>query len=56
MKKIQSFKCEQSKDIYERLMRNNDKTIKCKCGANANRLLSAPKYFGNTVGRSPAAK
>jgi predicted nucleic acid-binding Zn ribbon protein len=55
MKKFRNFKCESSNEIYEQRVNDDKLTITCKCGSKANRTLSAPKYFGNSTGRSPAA-
>ncbi len=54
MKKIRYFKCVCSKEI-EKLVEDDVKVIECECGEFAMRMLSAPRCFGNTTGRSPAA-
>mgnify|MGYP003671176854 CR=1 FL=1 len=56
MIRIQIFKCQKTNEVFDKLMRSDDKTILCNCGAQASRLLSAPKYFGNTTGKSPATR
>ena len=54
MKKLRYFKCGSCQRQYERFVEDDVKTIECECKAKALRLLSAPKYFSNTVGRSPS--
>lgn len=56
MNKYRNFKCESSNETSERLVNDDTLTIDCKCGSKAKRTLSAPKYFSNTVGKSPAAR
>jgi hypothetical protein len=55
MKMLRSFKCLDN-HITERLIKGNEGTIVCKeCDQVAYRMLSAPRSFGNTTGRSPSA-
>lgn len=57
MKKIQNFECEECKKQQERLVKDSVKTVECvECGSKCNKMLSSPRYLGNTVGRSPALK
>ena len=49
-----NFKCGSCQRKYEKLIDSDTQTIKCECGSKALRQLSAPKYFSNTVGRSPS--
>jgi len=56
MKKIRNFKCGSCQAHYERLEDDEVRVIDCKCGAKATRLLSAPKCFQNTTGKSPSAR
>jgi len=55
MRKLRNFKCI-SGTIFERYVEDNITIVKCNCGEEAKRTLSAPRYFGNTTGRSPSAK
>ena len=55
MKKLRAFKCPCGQRI-ERLVEDDVRVIKCKCGKDANRTLSAPRCFGNTTGGSPSSR
>jgi hypothetical protein len=54
MKKLHNFKCKQC-GVFERLVNDNDRKVKCDCGKVADRTASAAKYFQNSTGRSPSA-
>ncbi len=57
MKKLRRFKCGSCQTEHERMVQDNIVVIACvKCKSKAARMLAAPRYFGNTVGRSPSAK
>lgn len=56
MRKLRTFKC--SDCDHSETVRADDGVdfIKCsECGGESKLTLSAPKYFGNSVGRSPSA-
>lgn len=55
MKKLRNFECDQC-GVFERFAKDNDNHVKCECGLLAFRMLSAPKYFSNTTGKSPATR
>ncbi len=55
MKKIRNFKCAECKHVFERMVNDDKLIINCECGGLANRVISAPRCFSNTVGRSPSA-
>jgi len=55
MKKLRRFKCGHCQREYEQLKHDDVKSVDCLCGKSAARTLSAPRYFGNTVGKSPSA-
>lgn len=54
MKKFRWFHCDSCKAKSEHRVEDGVKTVKCKCGEDAVKMLSAPKYFGNTTGKSPS--
>ena len=55
MKKIRYFKCKNNHET-ERFIDDHIKEVECEeCGSIAKRMLSAPRCFGNTTGRSPSA-
>ena len=54
MKKIRNFKCSQCHSRFERMVIDAVTIVKCDCSGEALRMLSAPKVFGNTTGRSPS--
>lgn len=57
MKKIRYFycnKCDSTKDCF---VADDTHVVNCSvCGSEMTRLLSAPKCFQNTTGKSPSAK
>jgi len=54
MKKLRNFKCSETNNVFERLAKDEQLIVECKCGGLANRTLSAPRVLGNTTGRSPS--
>jgi len=55
MKKIRYFKCDAS-HFTERLVEDNITLVKCECGEESKRQLSAPRCFQNTTGGSPSSR
>lgn len=55
MKKIRHFRCDNC-GIVERMVVDSVTVIKCECGCEAKRTISAPRYFGNSTGKSPAGR
>ena len=54
MKKIRFFKCPKD-HITERVIEDNIVVVACgECKDEAARMLAAARYFGNTIGKSPA--
>jgi hypothetical protein len=57
MKKYRSFKCGTCEEIQRDVpVKDGVTMIECKCGKQATRMISAPKCFSNTVGKSPSAR
>jgi hypothetical protein len=54
MKKLRLFKCQECGEQAERFVKDEVQTVKCECLAIMTRQVSAAKYFGNTVGKSPS--
>ena len=57
MRKIRDFKCEVCGDVFEAWVEDDVRTIDCQfCGSEdtASRCISAGRYLGNTVGKSPS--
>jgi putative FmdB family regulatory protein len=55
VKKIRDFKCTECEHVFEVFVLDDEKHVSCKrCSYKANRMLSAPRVSGNTVGRSPS--
>jgi hypothetical protein len=52
MKKLRNFNCKYC-GVVEALVEDDKRTVKCECGAQALRLVSAPRYTNNTTGKSP---
>jgi hypothetical protein len=55
MKKYRNFQCSNTNEIFERRVEDDITIVKCACGNEANRIISAGKYFSNSTGRSPSA-
>lgn len=56
MKKLRDFKCDKCGHRFESFVEDSQQWLSCiKCGGESYKQLSAPKYFGNTVGKSPSA-
>ena len=55
MKVMLNFKCSCGKVTEERID-NKTKSIVCECGEVATKMLSAPRSFGNTCGKSPSTR
>jgi len=54
MKKLRDFKC-LTGHLTERLVNDNVSTITCpECKDWAGRVISTPRYLGNTTGKSPS--
>ena len=56
MRKIRFFKCPYCDEVKEKFVEDEVRMIECECGKTANRMLSAPRCFQNTTGKSPGAK
>jgi hypothetical protein len=54
MKKLRNFKCSETNQTIERLVKDDQVIVECKCGGLANRQVSSGKVIGNTTGRSPS--
>jgi putative FmdB family regulatory protein len=54
MLKFYDFRCS-SCGVFEKMVKTETKELECKCGNVATRMLSAPKCFQNTTGKSPSA-
>ena len=56
MRIFKNFKCEESGVIFDRLVVNDITTVDCKCGGNAKRVMSAPRFLGNSTGGNASFK
>jgi hypothetical protein len=56
MKKLRNFKCNKHQTIIERYVNDDVVMSTCECGSIAVRMISAPRSFGNTTGRSPSTR
>lgn len=54
MNKLRRFKCGSCHREYEHLVEDDIQSVKCECKSRAARMLAAPRYFGNTTGKSPS--
>ena len=55
MKKLRNFKCSTCDKTFERMVEDTVTIVMCPCDGEATRCISAPGYWGNSTGRSPAA-
>jgi hypothetical protein len=55
MKKIRQFKCQVCDEYSENYVEDNVKEFMCDCGGVKLRMISAPRYFNNTTGKSPSS-
>ena len=55
MKKLRNFKCLDG-HIFEKLVTDNVTQLTCDCGKESKRMISAPRCFGNTTGKSPSTR
>ena len=44
MIKVYDFRCENG-HVYEKFVDSSDTTSRCKCGAGATKMLSAPPFI-----------
>ena len=56
MKIFKAFKCQESDTIFERLVTSEITLVKCKCGSEANKIITAPKFLGNSTGANASFK
>jgi hypothetical protein len=54
MKKLRDFNCSNC-GVFEKFVPDTKLVVLCKCGDQAHRLVSAPRCFQNTVGKSPSS-
>ena len=54
MKMLRIFKCKPCKIEMEEFVNTDDKVECSECGKECLKMLSSPRYFGSTTGRSPA--
>ena len=56
MRKFRTFKCIECNHVDDRLVQDDVNTIDCReCAGVTELQISAPRYFGNSTGRSPSA-
>jgi len=56
MKKLNAFKCSSTNEVFERMVVDGISVVKCNCGSEANRVISAPKFLGNSTGGNASFK
>ena len=54
MKKFRDFKCDTCQATQEHFVEDGVTMRECECGKQATRMISAPRCFGNTTGKSPS--
>ena len=55
MKIFKNFKCTVCDKVDERFVHTGVNEVVCDCGERSVKTISTPKYFGNSVGKSPSA-
>ena len=57
MKKPRNFLCSECNEVFERWVEDDVKVVEhdYPCCGLSIKQISAPKYFSNSTGRSPAA-
>lgn len=56
MRRIYEFRCESTQQVFERYIDEAETVIRCNCGANANRIVSAVRSSLDVVsGHFPGA-
>jgi hypothetical protein len=57
MKKLRNFRCSTCDKTFERMVEDAVNVVMCPCDdkSEATKCISAPGYFSNSTGRSPAA-
>lgn len=55
MKKLRCFECECGR-VTERFAKDDVLVTNCKCGKTAKRIISAPKFIGNSCGNNASFK
>ena len=56
MRILKDFKCQKYGDVFERLVTNDVRLVECNCGADATRIITAPKFLGNSTGGNASFK
>ena len=52
MRILRNYACSSCGNKFEILTPNNECEVKCACGWLAHKVMTAPRYFGATTGRS----
>lgn len=56
MRIFKDFKCKKHSTVFDRLVTNDVNLVECECGAEAVRVISAPKFLGNSTGGNASFK
>lgn len=48
--------CQESDTVFDRLVTSDTRLVECKCGTEAVRVISAPKFLGNSTGGNASFK
>lgn len=52
MKKLRTFECSSCLRKCERIVEDDVKAVKCECGNESTKQLSAPIFAGNSCGNN----
>jgi hypothetical protein len=56
MKIFKDFKCQESGTVFDRRVTCDITIVKCKCGSEAKKVITAPKFLGNSTGGNASFK
>ena len=56
MKIFKDFECQESGVIFDRRVTNEITLVKCNCGSEAKKVITAPKFLGNSTGGNASFK
>jgi hypothetical protein len=56
MRVFKNFQCQESSTVFDRLVTNDITIVLCKCGSEAKKIITAPKFLGNSTGGNASFK
>ena len=56
MRIFKDFQCKKHSTVFDRLVTNDITIVLCKCGSEAKKIITAPKFLGNSTGGNASFK